>query len=360
MEKTTKEKEFIKMTSILFFAFIFSYSLIYSKKVHRNTDLFIFISAVIFILISTFRPHSGWGNDTSAYVNAYNDVITNPRLSMEVTFKIFAKLVYAIGNNVTVLFFIYALISVSIKAKIIKNTATFPLLSWLIYISCWYILHDMYQIRVGASIAFFLLSLPYLQEKQTKKYILCALISVLFHTQSLILFPLYFIANKKIDGKTVFIYECILIISYLFYFLHLDILSIILQILTKFNIPRVEQLRYYYAISQNGNFNLGKVNAFSPIVIIRLFLTVFLLHSYKNLNNKPLYPVCIRISMVSFAIRMFFYAIPVIAMRVYEYLSVVEIFLLPLLLFVVKEKKVMHLLIFGYCIFFILLRLRTA
>lgn len=348
------------MTTILFSAFIVSYALVYTKIVQRNSKVFLFVSICVFILLSSFRPHSGWGADTRAYVSAYNEVLSNPKLSTELSFKAIANFVFFLGNNVTLLFFIYAFLSVSIKEKIIKKDTVFPLLSWLIYLSCWYILHDMYQIRVGASIAFFLLSLPYLQNKNPKKYFLCTMLAVFFHTQALIMLPLYFIGSKKINGRTVFIYDFIIIVSYLFYFLGIDILALFLQVLTKIKIPRVEQLQFYYSISQSGIIDLGKVNAFSPIVLVRLFVTIFLLHSYRFLNEKPLYPICIRLSMISFAARMFFYAIPVIGMRVYEYLSVVEILLLPLSLFAIKEKKIVHALLFVYCMFFILLRLRTA
>lgn len=348
------------MTPLLFSVFVISFSLSYARKIQRNYRLFLFLSALVFILISTFRPHSGWGADTSAYVSAYNEVLSNPKLSTEVTFKLIANFVNKIGNNVTFLFFIYAFLSVLIKENTIKKNAIFPLLSWIVYLSCWFIVHDMYQIRVGASIAFFMLALPYLQEGNLTKYMLCALLATLFHTQALVLFPLFFLGHKNINGRTVLVYDFILIVSYLFYFLQIDILFLVVQLLVKIKIPRAEQLQYYYKLSQSGIVDLGKINAFSPIVLVRLFITLLLLHSYKNLNDKPLFPVLVRISMISFAVRMFFYAIPVIGMRIYEYFSVTEIFLFPMLLYVIKEKKTIHFLLFVYCIFFILLRLRTA
>ena len=348
------------MTPILFSAFMTSFFLIYIKKIRRNFHIFLLLSSICFVLFATFRPHSGWGADTSAYVNVYNEVLSNPKLSTEITFKLIANFVHRVGNNVTLVFFIYAFLSILLKEKAIKKYAIFPLLSWIVYLSCWYILHDMYQIRVGASIAFFMLALPYLQERNLKKYMLCALLATLFHTQALVLFPLYFLGHKNINGRTVFIYDFILILSYLFYFLQIDILSLLLQFLAKTRIPRAEQLQYYYKLSQSGIIDLGKINAFSPIVLVRLFITVLLLHSYKRLNDKPLYPVLVRIGMISFAVRMFFFAISVIGMRVYEYLSVVEIFLFPMIFFEIKEKKVVHLLLFAYCMFFVLLRLRTA
>ena len=325
------------MTALVFgfFAFLF---LVTSEKRKFDKNLYLSVLFISLLLIICFRPFD-WGADAGSYIEMYNMVNGGKNVGTEVTFSIISRLVFASGNCVKLLFIFYAAISLRLKISAIEKISYLPAVSFLVYFSCWFILHDVYQIRVGAAIAVSYFSLPYLCGKKYGKFLFLALVATLFHTQAALLFLLIFMPKQKISLYSVLALLLVLFFSYAVYFLHIDLLKIVLSFLVKTKIPRAEQIEHYYEISQSGIIDLGKINAFSPIVLVRLFLTLVLLFQYKKLNDFLYYPVLIRILILSFAVRMFAYPVPVIGMRVYEFFTCFDVFLFPLFFKVIKEKK---------------------
>lgn len=344
------------MNALIFFSFIFYIQFSLGRKPINKTLLF---SALIFplLLIVAFRPFD-WGADADTYIEMYNMVTSGQAVNTEMSFSVISKIVFLLGNCVKLLFLFYAVISLNFKIKSIEKNSCLPAVSFLLYFSCWFILHDVYQIRVGAAIAVAYFSVPYLCNKNYVKFLLLAFLATLFHTQAALLFLLVFLPKKKINIYSVLALCFVILSSYAVYFFHIDLLSGSLAVLTKLNLPRAEQLKYYYSISQSGIINLGKINAFSPIVLARLFLSLILLFQYKKLNQFKYYPVLIRILIFSFAIRMFFYPIPVIGMRIYEFFTCFDIFVFPLFFKIIKEKKVVFAFLILYCLFMLLIILR--
>lgn len=344
------------MTALIFFILIFYFQFSLGKKAISQNLLF---SAMILplLLIVAIRPFD-WGADADTYIEMYNMVNSGQKVNTEVTFSFISKIVFLLGNCVKLLFIFYAIISLNLKIKSIEKNSYLPVFSFLLYFSCWFILHDVYQIRVGSAIAFAYFSIPYLCEKKYIKFLILAFLATLFHTQASLLFLLVFLPKKKINIYSVLALCFVLLSSYAVYFLHIDLLSGILAVLTKLKLPRAEQLKYYYSISQSGIINLGKINAFSPIVLVRLFLSLTLLFQYKKLNQFKYYSVLIRILVLSFAIRMFFYPIPVIGMRIYEFFTCFDVFVFPLFFKIIKEKKVVFAFLILYCLFMLLIILR--
>lgn len=324
-----------------------------------NSRKTILIFSILLILLSTFRPVD-WGADTSSYISMYNEIINGAIVDVELFFTLISLFVDKFFNNVVFVFFIFAFLSITVKCRAILSLSSYPIISWLIYFSCWFMLHDMYQIRVGASIAFFYLSILFIKQKKILSYSICCFIACSFHIQAIVMVPLFFLSSKKIRATSVIVYEFFIGVAYLVYFLKIDFFLGIVNIAESLPIPRVHQLSYYYSVATESNLNLGKINAFSPIVLVRLFMTIFLLNQYKILNKNKFYPILIRIMCIAFIFRMICYPIPVLGMRVYEYLSSIEIFLYPLFLTCIKEKKIVYTLLILYCLFFLLLRLWSA
>lgn len=83
-----------------------------------------------------------------------------------------------------------------------------------------YMLVNLSAMRQSVAIAFFVLSIDYLYNKGTLRYIACILIASLFHLSALILLPIYILGliNFKINFKLGFL----LISSYIFLFAYAD------------------------------------------------------------------------------------------------------------------------------------------
>lgn len=345
------------MTTFIFGFFIF-FLFIGSKAKRINKRLYLLIIFISLLSIVFIRPFD-WGADADTYIEMYSMINRGLSVNTEVTFSLISKFIFRFGNCVKLLFVFYAIISLSLKIFAIEKNSYLPAISFLIYFSCWFILHDVYQIRVGAAIAFSYFSLPYLCKKKYMKFFLLAFLATLFHTQAVLLFLLIFIPCRKLSIFSVLTLLFILIFSYAVYFLHIDLLKNVLNFLVKIKIPRAEQIEYYYTIAKSGIVDLGKINAFSPIVIMRLFLTLVLLSKYRKLNSFLYYPLLIQILVLSFAIRMFAYPVPVIGMRVYEFFTSFDVFLFPFFFKIIKEKKVVLAFLICYCLFMLSIVLRS-
>lgn len=323
-------------------------------------DKYVFGAIILLplLLIVAIRPFD-WGADANTYIEMYNMVNSNHIVHTEATFSLISKFVFSTGNYVKLLFLCYAIISVPLKINLITRISYFPAASLLIYFSCWYVLHDIYQIRVGTAIALSYISIYHLCKKNTLLYLLTAFCASLFHTQAIVLFLLILLPKSKISLYTVLALCSIIIFSYGLYFFNIDALNGIVFLLTRTNFPRAEQIKYYYEIAQSGIIDLGKINALSPIVLIRLFLSLTLLFQYKKLNSLFYYPVLIRIMIISFAVRMFCYPAPVIGMRIYEFLTCFDVFVFPLFFKIIREKKIVFALLIFYCLFMLFLLLRS-
>lgn len=342
------------MSALIFSILIFYFSLV-QKKFSKN--IFYMIMFLPLLLIVTVRPFN-WGADAGTYIEMYNMVNAGQKINTEITFSFLSKIAFLFCNCAKLLFVFYALISLNLKIYSIENNSYLPLVSLLIYFSCWFVLHDVYQIRVGAAIGVSYFSIPYLCKKNYVKFLLMAFLATLFHSQAALLFLMIFLPKRKISVCSILFLCFIILISYAFYFLKFDLLSGILEVLAKSKLPRVNQLKYYYDIAHSGIIDLGRINAFSPIVLVRLFLSLILLFQYKKLNEYAYYPVLIRILILSFAVRMFFYSVPVIGMRIYEFFTCFDVFVFPLFFKIIKEKKAVFFFLIFYCLFMLFIILR--
>ncbi|WP_422387939.1 EpsG family protein [Erwinia aphidicola] len=98
------------------------------------------------------------------------------------------------------LFFMYAFISILICLQYI-NYSQLRLFSLIVYVCLYFVLHNLTQIRVGAAAAMFLLAIPDLISKNKTRYILKILLACMFHFSSIILIPLVFLNNNRLNAK---------------------------------------------------------------------------------------------------------------------------------------------------------------
>ncbi|HDE1655161.1 TPA: EpsG family protein, partial [Klebsiella pneumoniae] len=63
------------------------------------------------------------------------------------------------SNNISSFFLIYAALSISFKLILFYKLSSHPIVTLFLYISTYYFLHDMTQIRIGLACVFILWSL---------------------------------------------------------------------------------------------------------------------------------------------------------------------------------------------------------
>lgn len=135
----------------------------------KSSNSLYIILVICLVCVAGFRSGSTLP-DYATYAGYYSNVVAG-QLSyfIEISFVLLAKLSNIIlADNSIVLFVIYAIIGVSLKTYAIKKLTPLFFLSLLIYISNYFILHEMIQIRAGVATAFILLSIVPLYDRSIK------------------------------------------------------------------------------------------------------------------------------------------------------------------------------------------------
>lgn len=328
---------------IYYFIFLLILSLyILGENNYKFRIIFLFISALILFVIAAFRS-KGVDNDYGGYESMFNSANTLSYYlhnigELMINNYPMVLIVSSISKNlfhtgVGFLFLVYAFFGVSFKIKAIKELSPFLLLSVLIYFSNFFLLHEMTQIRSGVATGLLLLSIPSIEKKHFLNFMKYVLLASLFHYTALIFIPLYFISTKKIN---ITLYMTLLIGSISIFLLNISIHHFI-------NILGDNPLTHRYFV-QTDTFSQGnstEINPFNILAILHLVLSFFFLMKAKTMALKNKYSlILIKIYIFSIVIFYLFSDLPVFAFRLYEVLTVVEIILIPFIIYVIKQKNI--------------------
>lgn len=292
---------------------------------------------VVLVVIAAIRPE-GMDRDYSEYVSHFNNYDTI--VMLEPTFKAIAWFAHSfLGSNQLFLFAIYATLGVGLKLIAIRELSNVALLSVAIYISQFFILHEMTQIRAGVASALLLLTIKPLYERNWRRFLLLALCATAFHFSGVILFALWFIApNRRLKIYMLFIPMAIALSL-----LGVDILGLI-------PIPYLSaKIELYQNIREYTDSIHNQINLFNSIYLLRIGLCCLLFWAAPTLSkHNRYYTLLLKIYTLSLAALPLFAPLPVVAYRVYELLGVVEIILIPTLVDLIRPKKFAYLTVVGY------------
>ncbi|MEG1728358.1 MAG: EpsG family protein [Bacteroidaceae bacterium] len=303
------------------------------KESRYNSVIILASMTFVLIMVAGFRP-IGIDNDSLSYVQSYQ----HPTGFLEISFLFISDLVRFIFNDVRALFVIYALLGVIIKVYAIDKLTNLLFLSMAVYVSNFFILHEMTQIRVGVAAGLFLLSLKFIYDQKKKMAVFSILGAFLFHYSAVTLLPFLFMRTGSLNRIERFICIFIIPIAYLFSFTGLDLLSSI-------PIPYIQQkLTAYKEIMDMG---LGDtVNIFSLLFLMKVILYYLLLWKESIVRESDeRISMFLRVEVASLASLILFSSIPVISFRLNELYGVVEICLFPLLFYIIKPYWISMLIV---------------
>jgi hypothetical protein len=334
----------ILVFSLFCFVFLFSF-LSLKKKIEKIFLLFI---GICLFLLAAFRDGDVL-SDYGDYVNIY-EAIRLHKVSVESSFSFIAWIVrYIFFDKVIFLFIIYALLGVILKLKAIKELTPLIFLSLVIYISKYYILHDLIQIRVGVASGLLLLCIKPIYERNLKSFLFFLIGATFFHISALVIVPLWFLKVSKINK---YIYVAIIPVSYLFYFLNINMVDLIIKFIP---IDFVQQkYNYYLIIQQNGVFSERLVFGLTYFVRCLIYLVLLWKSNSISLHNKYI-NLLLKIEAFSLASFVMFFSMPVLAGRISELFGIIEIILIPCLYYVFKPKLLSKLIVIvvGICLILI-------
>ena len=244
------------------------------------------------ILIAGTRMVGG-DPDSANYEETFITILSGGEEPLvEYSFILLSKIAAIFGKNIHILFFIYAILGVSLKFVAFRQLSESWFMPVFFYISYFFIFHECMQMRTGVLSAMFLLSIKPWCEGNKLKAFGYLLVGFVFHYSALILFPLLFLGNKVTD------------------------------------LPYIGEKLAAYQIGVERGLSRLFVNVFSPLFLFTAFLYYYLLYFQDTLVEKnKYYPLMIKILGIGIFSYVALGSLPAMAQRVNLLLRIVSIIL---------------------------------
>ena len=327
---------FVILLAIAFLAF-------FEDKELQEHRWLLFAVATILTLYVAFRP-AGIDNDYNSYLGYYKNPTGVAALLTEPTFKMINGMARYCGMPL-LLFVTYAFLAVPLKICAIKRMSPYWYLSIVVWVTHLFIIQEMTQIRAAVSTGIFLFSLPVLAEGKKLKFTLYVILAILFHYSALVLLPLILIGNKELSRFTRFLLILLPLVMYSSPMVTMDVLKMI-------PIPFIQQkLQMYEELMIYEGGVWGDINVFNIMAMFRLFAYYVLIWKYDYLSDKyPYMPMLLKVFCYSICMYVGLSFLPPIAMRIGEYISIIDCIMFPLLAVLIRPHWLGRLLVLLYAI----------
>lgn len=305
----------------------------YLKETHK---VFILVCyALVFIILATTKSIENTADAKMYELMFYENDDPLNVLATEPTFIHLSRLVIACGGTISVMFFIYALISVPAKLKAMYSLTPYVFTALLIYIPVYFELHDMIQIRVSVAAMFLLCSLKPLADKRYLTASSLVICGILFHYSAVAFLPFLFIGNRKLNTFGRIIIAVLLPLCFVMYLRKMDLFSLIPSALT------AGKLDYYQAASETGDWENLALLYKNLYFMMKCVLLYVCLYFYDYLTEKnPLAPLLINLFAASLLIMLSMATIPVIASRVSDLYGIVDCLVFTFCLYLVRPPYI--------------------
>lgn len=310
--------------------------------VYCNMFLFIFILSFFAGLRGEFV-----GADYGTYVEIFRtvspllDVIQGKinyfQLHGEPLFLFLNTLVKVFTDDYAYLFLCVAILSVSINLWHFKKYSPYFVLSVLLYFSHIYFYKEFIQIRAGLAGAILFFAIPYLTQRKFWKFASVVIFASMFHTASMIIFLVYFVNRYDFSKKMIFLFLALAIFAGSFSWVHLTFSVLAdIGILPRGVMNYLEWEKY--------NYMLGLLN---PVTLKQIVVVVFLtLYKDKLLELIPDYKALYYMYVASTIWLIIFNEFAIIAARVATFMSIADVILIPSLILLFKQKKIVYMSIY--------------
>ena len=211
---------------ILLFIVCLSLSFVEERLCDRDKKMIYAFLGVIMIFIAGLRE-VGSTPDTESYEMMFyakeGDLMA---LLTEPSFNIIVELVQSFSLGVTALFFVYAILAIPIQLTALWKLSKIPFLTLTIYVSYYYMMHDLVQIRCAVASGLFLWAIYFYVEHKRLYTFLLILLGTFFHYSAAAGLVIFFLGNGFPKWQKYILYA-IVPIGIIVYFTHIDIFSII-------------------------------------------------------------------------------------------------------------------------------------
>ena len=274
-----------------------------------------------------------------SYFNHYQDALVEP------TFKWISQIIHSFDGGYIFLFCIYAFLGLYCKFLAISKLSTLVLSSVLVYVSRFFMLHEMTQIRIGVASGLVLLSYIYIYEKNIKKFLFFVLLATMFHVSALLVIPFYYFNCHSINKR---LYGFLIPLSYVFYFTGIKVISLLKLLPINFIQAKIDT---YLELQEIGDSVASDINVFNWVHIVQCIIAYLLLNKVGEIAKYNSYAyLLIKIYIYALAFYVFFATFPVLAGRGKELFLIVEIIVIPWLTYLFKPRMIAKSIVVAYAI----------
>lgn len=307
------------------------------QPVPRFTEFICWVLVILLVTACFVKPEEI--ADYAMYQHYYKAISlsNDPKESLEPTYR----WITWISPSFPILIFIYALLSVGLNVWVIQRYSCNIPVSLLLYLSPFFVLHDMIQIRVAVSCALILWAVTYIPNKDWKRYFALIFIACLFHISSIVFIPVFFLSGKRMFKAFYFAVIIALLIAAL---IHVSIGLLIKYI----PIPAIQTYYMTYTLSVwNDAPGVGLVIFGKSIMALLMILNINTIQ-----RAFPYAIISLKIFILSIACFILFTDIPVMAGRLFELTGIIDIYAMAMFpLISTKWKNVLALLPAAFAVF---------
>jgi len=232
-----------------------------------------------------------------------------------------------INNGFLWLLFFMASVSIALKLYSIKKMTPLIWATIAVYISHYFILHDMIQIRAAVASGCALFAIRYKVEGNLKAFVIILCLSFLFHYSTLMLILIWFINPIKYQRK---FYIWLIPVAYVVAITGNYISKILLLV-------PIDSIQFLVNMYTGGIFE-EYANIFNLRQLLGCTICFFLWVNCKRITpHNPYFLICLKLYTIGLSI------IPLFAdmsgaFRMSELYNIVEILLIPCIIFAVPQK----------------------
>lgn len=321
---------------VIIFLFVIACFLAYIEDlIPSKYKNIIFVAFGVILLFTAGLKEIGLDPDSENYAAAYRSCYAeNKQQTYEFSYKLVCQILNNVTENPCAVFFFYAFWGILLKFIAMYRYDKNRLILYLaIYLSFFFEVHEMMQIRTAILSGLFLNAVIEIQNKKRLLAFLLILIGFCFHTSAIVLLPFLFFPTKHIGRK-----ERIFLIAFVVMSLGLSVSAGgILDLCT--NLPYIGHKIALYSTLADYGLSVNRVNGFGIFNLLSVAIAIYLIYFSDTITKKdPRFPLILRIYVCGVAVYTLLSFIPELGARVSALYKTVSILAFANIIYTIKPR----------------------
>lgn len=312
------------LSLIVLFLTCMSLSFVEERLMKRDKIIIYIILGVAMILIAGLRK-VGATPDTINYEEMFYAKENSLTLLLtEPSFRLFCSILHSYSLDVNALFFVYAILSIPLHLFVFWKFSKLPFLTLTIYLSYYYMMHDMVQMRCAVASGLFLWAIYcYANNKKILTFLFIST-GIFFHYSASAGFVIFLLSDRMTKWHKIALYTLVPVGIFI-YFTHIDISALIPDELGGAKLMR------YRELNEKGFDELHEGWKFEINILIWMNIVLYYACIYYHdflVKHFKYTTIAIKLQAVGFCFLFFAYSMSkVLANRMNDYFSVASILL---------------------------------